>query len=87
MAANSLPSMQDTNSIQLWIKKSKCINLISHQSGIDKIFFVCRGSMQMEVSLLMKEREDVGLKYLENPKGKYNLFFLITHYSLLLSRY
>lgn len=43
--------------------------------------------MQMEVSLLMKEREDVGLKYLENPKGKYNLFFLITHYSLLLSRY
>lgn len=43
--------------------------------------------MQMEVSLLMKEREDVGLKYLENPKGKDNLFFLITHYSLLLSHY
>ena len=41
----------------------------------------------MEVSLLMKEREDVGLKYLENPKGKDNLFFLITHYSLLLSHY
>ena len=45
------------------------INLISEQNDIDKIYLYARDLREPEYDYLIKKREDVGIKHVNNPNG------------------
>ena len=45
------------------------INLISEQNDIDKIYLYARDLREPEYDYLIKKREDVGIKHVNNPHG------------------
>ena len=45
------------------------INLISEQNDIDKIYLYARDLREHEYDYLIKKREDVGIKHVNNPNG------------------
>ena len=50
-------------------KTSALINLISEQNDIDKIYLYARGLREPEYDYLIKKREDVGIKHVNNPNA------------------
>ena len=44
------------------------VNLISHESDIDKIFLYAKDPYDTKYQFLVKKREDVGIKHLNDPK-------------------
>ena len=45
------------------------VNLISHESDIDKIFLYAKDPYDTKYQFLVKKREDVGIKHLNDPKA------------------
>ena len=52
-------------------KTNALINLINEQNDIDKIYLYARDLSEPKYEYLIKNREDTGIKHLNNP----NLFF------------
>ena len=50
-------------------KKNALINLINEQNYIDKIYLYARDLNEPKYEYLIKKREDVEIKYLNNPKA------------------
>ena len=50
-------------------KKNALINLINEQNYIDKIYLYARDLNEPKYEYLIKKREDVGIKHLNNPKA------------------
>ena len=48
-------------------KKNALINLINEQNDIDKIYLSARDLSEPKYEYLIKKREDVGIKHLNNP--------------------
>ena len=48
-------------------KRNALINLINEQNGIDKIYLYPRDLSEPKYENLIKEREDAGIKHLNNP--------------------
>ena len=47
-------------------KTNALINLINEQNGIDKIYLYARDMIEPKYEYLIKKREDVGIKHLNN---------------------
>ena len=45
------------------------VNLISHESDIDKIFLYAKDPYDTKYQFLIKKREDVGIKHLNDSKA------------------
>ena len=45
------------------------MQLISHESDIDKIFLYAKDPYDTKYQFLVKKREDVGIKHLNDPKA------------------
>ena len=50
-------------------KKNALINLINEQNYIDKIYLYARDLNEPKYEYLIKKREDVEIKHLNNPKA------------------
>ena len=50
-------------------KTNALINLINEQNDIDKIYLYARDLSQPKYEYLIKKREDVGIKHLNNPNA------------------
>ena len=49
-------------------KTNALLNLISQQDDIDKIYLYAKDLSEGKYKFLIKKREDVGIKYLNDPK-------------------
>ena len=54
-------------------KTNALINLINEQNGIDKIYLYARDMIEPKYEYLIKKREDVGIKHLNNPNALSNV--------------
>ena len=70
MAIYSRSSIQNVNNWSFWIKKtpSALLNLIKEQDG-DKIYLYAKDLNEPKYQLSIKNREDVGIKHLNDPKA------------------
>ena len=50
-------------------KTNALINLINEQNDIDKIYFYARDLSEPKYEYLIKNREDTGIKHLNNPNA------------------
>ena len=50
-------------------KTNALINLINNQNDIDKIYLYARGLSEPKYEHLIKNRDDGGIKYLNNPNA------------------
>ena len=50
-------------------KTNDLINLINEQDDIDNIYLYARDLSEPKYECLLKKREDVGIKHLNNPKA------------------
>ena len=50
-------------------KTNALINLINERNDIDKIYFYVRDLIELKYKYLIKKREDVGIKHLNNPNA------------------
>ena len=70
MARNSWPSIQNIKSWRFWIWKTNALlNQINHEPGIDKIYLYAKDPYEAKYQLLIKKRESIGLKYLNDSKA------------------
>ena len=50
-------------------KTNALINLINEENDIDKIYLYARDLSELKYEYLIKKREDMGIKYLNNPNA------------------
>ena len=50
-------------------KTNALLNLIFHQVDIDKIYLYAKDPYKSKYQLLMKKREDAGIKHCDDPKS------------------
>ena len=50
-------------------KTNALINLINEQNDIDKIYFFAKDLSEPKYEYLIKKREDVGIKHVNNPNA------------------
>ena len=50
-------------------KTNALFNLINHEPDIDKIYLYAKDPYEAKYQLLINERENAGLKYLNDPKA------------------
>ena len=50
-------------------KRNTLLNLINEQNGIDKIYLFARDLNEPKYKILIKKREDAGIKHLNDPNA------------------
>ena len=69
MARYSWSSLENYNDGSGSGKTNALINLIKEQNDIDKIYLYARDLSELKYEYLIKKREDMGIKYLNNPNA------------------
>ena len=63
-------SKQNVNNRRFFIRKiNALLNLIYHQPDIDKIYLYAKDLNEIKYQLLIKKREDAGIKHLNHSKA------------------
>ena len=52
-----------------WGKTNALLNFINEQNGIDKIYLYARDLNEPNYKILIKKREDAGIKHLNDPNA------------------
>ena len=50
-------------------KTNALLNMINHEPDIDKVYLYAKNPFEAKFQLLINERENTGLKYLNDPKA------------------
>ena len=70
MAIYTLSSTQNFDNWWFWIrKKNTLLNLINEQHDIDKIYLYARDLNEPKYKILIKKRENAGIKHLNNSNA------------------
>ena len=68
MAIYFRSSVQNFDDWWFWIRKTNTLlNLIKEQDDIDKIYLYAKDLSEPKYEFLIKKREDVGIKYCNDP--------------------
>ena len=65
-------------------KRNALINLINEQNYIDKMYVYARDLSEPKYEYLIKKREDVGIKHLNNPNAFINVQILWMKFMIIL---
>ena len=69
MAIYSRSPLQNVGNWWFWIRTNKHITYRNQQNDIDKIYLYARDLNELKYKILIKKREDAGIKHLNDPNA------------------